>query len=196
MAGPAAGNMADVEIFILALTEILSRKRETLVDQWFSQAVATYPDESARFLKRKKDQFHNPVGHTLALETDALFTELLGDMDQQKIQASLDRIVRIRAIQDFCPSLALGFIASLKAIIWRELGDQIRQQGLAEEMRGLEGRLDQVLLMAFDVFMAVRQRIYEMKAEEVKRLYYQVIKKADILCPIPQQEEPDLPSGK
>ncbi|CAO0822175.1 RsbRD N-terminal domain-containing protein [Desulfarculales bacterium] len=188
--------MADVEIIILALTEILSRKREALVDQWFSQVVATYPDESASFLKRKKDQFQNPVGHTLAKETDILFGELVGDMDREKILASLNRIVRIRAIQDFSPTQALGFIPSLKTLIWHELGQQIAQKGLAEEMCALEGRLDQVLLMAFDVFIEVRQRIYEMKAEEVKRLYYQVIRRADILCPIPQQEEPDLPPTK
>jgi hypothetical protein len=180
----------------LALTDLLSRKKETLVDQWFNQVVATYPDESASFLKRKQDQFHNPVGHTLSRETEALFAELAGGMDREKIVASLDRIVRIRAIQDFTPSQALGFIPALKTIVWRELGKEIGQQGLTGELRALEGRIDELLLLAFDVYMTVRQRIYEMKTEEIKRLYYQVIRRADILCPIPQQEEPDLPPGK
>lgn len=180
----------------MALADLLSRKRETLVDQWFSQAVTTYPEESAGFLKRKKDQFQNPVGFTLAKEADELFGELLGSMDPDKLRASLDRIVRIRAIQDFTPTQALGFIPSIKALIWQELGKEIAKQGLAEEVRALEGRVDQVLLMAFDIFMAVRQRIYEIKSEEVKRLYYQVIRRADILCPIPQQEEPDLAPGE
>ncbi|MFH1035672.1 MAG: RsbRD N-terminal domain-containing protein [Pseudomonadota bacterium] len=180
----------------MALADILSRKQEALVDQWFSQVVATYPDESASFLKRKQDQFHNPVGHTLARETEAIFAELIGSMDQAKVTASLDRIVRIRAIQDFTPAHALAFIPALKDILWQELAKQKDQTGLAEEMRGLEGRIDQVLLLAFDVYMSVRQRIYEMKSEEIKRLYYQVIRRADILCPIPQQEEPDLPPAK
>jgi hypothetical protein len=183
-------------LFILALADFLSRKKDALVDQWFSQVVATYPDESARFLKRKQDQFQNPVGHTLARETEAIFAQLLGEMDRDKVAASLDRIVRIRAIQDFTPAQALGFIPSLKDIVWRELAKHKDQPGLVEEMRGLEARIDEVLLLAFDVYMSVRLRIYEMKAEEVKRLYYQVIRRADILCPIPQQEEPDLPPGK
>ena len=180
----------------MALAKLLIRKKASLVDQWFSQVVATYPDQSASFLKRKKDQFQNPVGHTLAEQTEAIFDQLTGDMDREKIQASLDRIVRIRAIQDFTPSQALAFIPSLKAIIAQGLGQEIDKQGLGQELRLLEQRLDEVLLMAFDVFMSVRQRIYEMKSEEVKRLYYQVLRRADVVCPIPQQEEPDLPQGK
>lgn len=180
----------------MTLSELLSRKKDTLVEQWFSQAVATYPDESARFLKRTKDQFHNPVGFTLARETEVLFAELLGEMDRDKVQASLDRMVRIRAIQDFTPSQALGFIPALKELLWHATAKEAGQPGLAEEMRALERRIDNLLLMAFDVYMSVRQRVYEMKSEEVKRLYYQVIRRADILCPIPQQEEPDLAPEK
>jgi hypothetical protein len=183
---------ADSEYFILALVELLIRKKAALADQWFGQVVATYPDESSRFLKRKQDQFHNPVGHTLAEHTEALLDQLIGPMDQEKITASLDRIVRIRAIQDFSASQALAFIPTLKGIVRRQFSKELAKGDMAEELRQLEERLDQVLLMAFDVFMSVRQRVYEIKCEEVKRLYYQVIRRADIVVPLPQQEEPDL----
>lgn len=180
----------------MALAEILKRKKASLADQWFNQAVATYPDESANFLKRKKDQFQNPVGYTLAEHTEAILDQLIGPMDLEQVAASLDRIVRIRAIQDFSPSQALAFIPTLKGLVRRELGKETAQAELAEELRQLEERLDQVLMMAFDIFMSVRQRVYEMKAEEVKRLYYQVLRRADVVCPIPQQEEPDLQPEK
>lgn len=176
----------------MALSDLLKHKKATLADQWFNQAVATYPDESASFLKRKKDQFQNPVGHTLAEHTEAILEQLIGPLDWEKVAASLDRIVRIRAIQDFSASQALAFIPTIKGIVRRELARDLAKQDMSEELRQFEERLDQVLLMAFDIFMSVRQRVYEIKCEEVKRLYYQVIRRADIMAPIPQQEEPDL----
>jgi hypothetical protein len=176
----------------LALAELLSRKKASLADQWFGQAVATYPDESATFLKRKHDQFQNPVGHTLAEHTEIILEQLIGAMDRETVAKSLDRIVRIRAIQDFSASQALVFIPTLKGLVRKELAKELAKENLGEELFQFEERLDQVLLMAFDIFMSVRQRVYEIKSEEVKRLYYQVIRRADILCPMPQQEEPDL----
>lgn len=179
-----------------AFTDLLNRKKSSLVDQWFNVAVSTYPEESARFLKRKKDQFHNPIGFNLAQQTETLFDLLVSGVDQEQAAKSLDQIVRLRAIQDFSPSEALGFILAIKPVVRNELGKEIAQAGLQKDLEAFEFEVDRMMLLAFDLFMACRERIYEIKANEVKSLYYQIIRRADVLCPIPQQLEPDLAPDK
>lgn len=180
------------------LAELLKAKDEAIVTRWFDQILATYPEESVRFFKGTKDPFHNPVGNTINREIKALFAELMaGELDRAKVSPFIDRIVRIRAVQDYTPSQAVGFVLGLKGVVRQTLAKELAAAGgLAEELTEFEGRVDDLALIAFDIYVGCREQIYELKATEVKNMYYNALRRADILCPIPQQEEPDMPQGK
>ncbi|MDI6814817.1 MAG: RsbRD N-terminal domain-containing protein, partial [Dehalococcoidales bacterium] len=94
----------------------------------------TYPSDTSRFLKQEKDRFLNPVGYTISQEIGAVYEELLQGMDFGKLSASLDNIIRIRSVQDFSPSQAIAFIFLLKKAIRDELGNEIRENQLFEEL--------------------------------------------------------------
>ena len=156
----------------LSLVEAVAARREAIVQEWLARTLQSYPEHTARFLGREKDRFRNPVGHTLKEALPALFDALLGGMGAAKVAPLLDGIVRIRAVQDFTAAQAVAFVFLLKRVVRGELGNEV-QGGLAgEELEALEARIDEMALLAFDLFMTCRERIYQIRADEAKRRVY------------------------
>jgi len=149
------------------LKKLLLEKKSTVLKKWFKSVVDTYPADTRRFLKEQKDQFANPVGSTISRELESLLEELLQGMDSKKVSQFLDNVIRIRAIQDFTPSEAIGFIFSLKKAIREELGDEIRESGLYKELLELESEIDKLGLLAFNIYMQCREKTYEIKVNEL-----------------------------
>jgi len=84
------------------------------------------------------------------------------------LSGKLEGIVKIRSVQQFNPSQALSFIFMLKKALRMELADQEANIRYQEELRLLETTIDQVALLLFDSYMAYREKIYEIKANELK----------------------------
>ena len=141
--------------------EALARRRGAIVAEWFERTIESYPDQSSRFLRGEKDPFRNPVGHTLREGLAVLFDELLAGMDSSRITAALDSIVRIRAVQDSTPSQAVGFLFLLKRIL--------REEEPEMEPAEIDTRIDGMILLAFDLYMKCREKIYEIRAAEAQR---------------------------
>ena len=132
-----------------------------LFEEWLERTLKTYPEHSSRFFFGEKDRFRNPIGHTLREGLAILLEELLGAMDSGRLQPALEEIVRMRAVQNFTPSEAVGFLFLLKEVA--------RERMTGAELVELESRVDRATLLAFDLFMRCREKIYEIQAEEAKR---------------------------
>jgi len=164
------------------LTGALAARKDAIVRAWLARTLETYPEGTARFLDKERDPFRNPVGQGLKEALPALFDELLGAMDPGRLAPLLDGIVRIRAVQDFSPSQAVAFVFLLKQVIREELGRPphlyplpLRGRGQgeggewAEDLGALDGRIDEVALLAFDLFMRCRDQMAAIKADEARR---------------------------
>ena len=138
-------------------------EKASIAEEWLERTAATYPRQTVQRLLREKDPFRNPVGHALRKELPLLTAELLGEMDQARVSAALESIVRIRAVQNFSASESVGFVFLLKGIL-RE-----RWKGREEERAAVEARIDAAALMAFDLYMKCREKIYEAVASEARR---------------------------
>ena len=134
---------------------------ETILEQWFTRTVQTYPKETVCFLATEKDPFRNPVGRALREGLTALLAEVLGEMDRTRIQSALDGIVHIRAVQDFTASEAVGFIFLLKPIL-RELMPE-------HDPVPLDTRVDEVALVAFDEYTRCREKVADIRVNESRR---------------------------
>jgi hypothetical protein len=99
---------------------VLSEQKRALLEKWLERTLATYPSQTLRFLQGEKDRFRNPVGHTLREGLATLLDELTGEMDPARIGPALESIVRLRAVQDFTPSQAVGFVYLLREILQEE----------------------------------------------------------------------------
>lgn len=145
------------------MTNTSPSRKQAIAERWFALTVQTYPAQSRQFLQREKDPFRNPVGQALHTHLPALLGELLGDMNPENVARSLGELMRMRAVQHFSAREALSFLFLLKRVLREELPAD-------EESRvGLDNRIDDMALTAFDIFMRCREQIYQLQANEAKR---------------------------
>ena len=170
------------------LKNLLSKKKKTILKRWFDLVIETYPPETIQFLKSQKDRFSNPVGSTIFQGLEDIFDQILQENDSEKICTFLDNIIRIRAVQDFTASQAIVFLFQLKKVIREELKDEIREKGLSDELLVLESAIEDLALLSFDIFMKCREQVYELKANEVKRMTFSLLKRANLIVDIEEQE--------
>lgn len=151
------------------LLEALVARKSAIVKEWLAQTIQTYPKHTSRFLSQEKDPFSNPVGHTLRETLPILFQRLVEGADAVILSRLLDPILRIRAVQDFSAGQAVAFIFLLKKVMREALGDETDRGPSGEALGAMEARIDEMALLAFDLFMKCREQLYEIKASEAKR---------------------------
>lgn len=152
----------------MKLLKLLSERKSSLTDRWLKRLFESYPPETAIFLKKEQDHFDNPVGYRIAEGIKGLVAALLTEMDRDQVQASLDEIIRIRAIQDFSPAQALAFIFLLKNVIREELAAELKDGHFAQELQELESRIDGLALLGMDVYTQRREKLNEIRVNEIK----------------------------
>lgn len=162
------------------LKKLLGEKKAVIVKQWFEQVIDTYPADTSLFLKKQKDPFANPVGNTTLEGLNGLFDELLGHTpDYAKMISLLDPIIRIRAVQDFTPSKAAGFIFFLKEIIKGHA--DISEYDMLREVLVFESKIDELGLLGFDIYMKCRETLMELRANEMKNRTFRAFERAGLV---------------
>ena len=178
----------------MRLNNLLAQRKTAILKNWFTLAIETYPPDTASFLKRQKDPFANPVGRTISLGLEALFNELLKEMDYEIITSFLDPIIRIRAIQNFSPSQAVSFIFLLKKAIRENTKKEVPEEQLFNELLLFESKIDQLVMIAFNLYMQCKEKIYDLKANEMRNSTYKAFKRAGLVREMPV-DEPDVKSN-
>jgi RsbT co-antagonist protein rsbRD N-terminal domain len=173
------------------LRGLLEEKKSSIVKKWVHAVFENYPADSTNFFLKQQDRFLNPVGHTISEGIRDIFNELLRDSDPEKFFPILNDIIKIKAVQDFTPSKALSFLFLLKKVIREEAGSEIQKKHLTDELTTFEAQIDQLILLSFDIYVKCRERIYELKTDDVRRMTYRLLRRANLICET--QEEGSSP---
>jgi len=177
------------------LKNLLQQKRSRIVKKWCDVVLSTYPEQSQKFLRKQKDAIANPVGCTISQGIESIYDELLKESESDKISLFLDNIVRVRAIQDFSPSQAVSFIFGLKDVIREVLENEVRQGEISEELVAFESKIDGLALRCFDIYNQCREKIFEIRVNEVRNESSRLLKMAGLVYEIPETES-DLEDEK
>ena len=161
----------------MSSVQALAGKKKEILAHWFQTTVDSYPADTARFLKNQPDPFANPVGQTTYQSLEALVDALISGSGRNVMQDALDAIIRIRAVQSFTPSKATVFVFALKDILRQHLAEAD-----GPEMEALDRQIDVMALTAFDVYMACREKIYEIKATESRKQFFGSLKRAGLIA--------------
>jgi hypothetical protein len=170
----------------VTLRQLIHERRDAIARSWLEATLATYPGNSAALFAREKDPFANPVGHSLRVGTEGILDAILAGTDAGEVRKHLHEIIKIRAIQSFTPSQALGFVYSLKEVVRAELGEAATDPTFTSELAALDAQIDRIALVAFDTYVECRQQVYELRLNEVKRQVSWVVGKMN------QQDRPQL----
>jgi hypothetical protein len=128
-----------------------TEEREAVLAEWLKRTLSDYPAATSRFLAREKDPFRNPVGQAFRDALPLLLDAVLDGKPGPRVDAALDDVMRIRAVQEFTASQAVAFLFLLKPIV---------RDPAANE------RIDVLALRAFDLYMQCREKIWEIQARQ------------------------------
>ncbi|RLB44216.1 MAG: hypothetical protein DRH12_00800 [Deltaproteobacteria bacterium] len=169
----------------MSLESFLIERKGSILPLWRDSLFDVYPPGSHGFLKNKKERFANPVGYTLSTELERLFGEIAKEDLTSEARSSLESILKIRAVQDLKPSEAVRFILDLKGIVRNEVNSKGSSGISSEELREFELKMDKICLEAFDIYNRCKQKIYELRVNEVKRQVSRLMERANLICEIP-----------
>ena len=157
----------------LPIYEVLQENEQHILAQWQSNVFG----QACRELlpgNTSRGQFTDPISYNIEKNTAAIFKWLIKAAADDDLAEALEEICRLKAIQEEKPSEALSFIFALKQIIYELLKDekQIRQN--KDELAKVNERIDKIALRAFDYYCACCAQIYELRVNEIKRMYGRV----------------------
>ena len=178
----------------MEIQDILLNNKPTIVKKWLAALIESYPEDTQRFLRKEGSRFANPVGHAVKEDMENLFEAFVGEKKNEMAMA-LENILRVRAIQDFTPSGAVSFLFRIKQITREAVGASKSSNGLSESVRELDKNMDEMILMAFDSYAKCREKIYELRVNEVRRQVTRLLQRANLVCEIPDVI-PDLSNEK
>lgn len=171
----------------MGLETLVAERKSAVVKKWFEHVVDTYPPDTAKFLKQQKDPFANPVGSTTIESLRGVFEEMLkAQPDRDLLSALLDPVIRIRAVQAmFTPSQAVGFTFFLKQIVREELHTELKDLQKLRDLQDFEQKIDELALIAFNIYMQCAQTIFQLKANHEKSKVYRAFSRAGLVEDIP-----------
>ncbi len=179
---------------VVMLEQLLLKKRSAILDKWLDLIADTHP-AGAAFLK-EKDRFANPVGYVFSSEIGTLYDGLLqGDIKSEKVAASLENIVKIRAVQDCTPSQAIIFIFLLKKAVRDELRRDLKDVNAFQDLLRLEAGIDELAMLTFDTYTQCREVIHNIRVSEIKRDRDSALRMLDRLTLRYGNLEGELPIG-
>ena len=152
-----------------ALRELLLETKAALARRWFRKILGAYEPATQLYVTEQADPFANPIGHALTTGTVALVAAVLEASAPETVCAQLEKIIKIRSLQDCLPSQSVMFTLLLKDVIREELGDKLQDPVLRSELSEIDAQIDQMTLFAFDIYTKCREQMYELRVNEVKR---------------------------
>ena len=167
--------------------ELLAANREVIVQDWYHHVLETYPPETAKLWKKGGDPFSNPVAVRSREGVEAVVDYLIRKQDDKALDTVLDyldQIIRVRAVQNFTPSQAAGFLFLLKKSVREILWHEIKRLGIWEQFVALESRIDGLALASLDLYAKCREKLHEIKLQELKREHMQLLKRAQLIVGI------------
>jgi len=163
---------------------VLEQKKSAILDRWFDLVLETYPADTQRFLKKQKSRFGNPVAQEISQGIEGVFDQLVKGAEGDAISSFLDRIVRVRAVQEFTPAQALGFIFGLKRVIREELAGS----PFPAELLECEAQIDRLALLAFNIYMTCKEQIFQLRVDEVKNRVGALLRRAKLVCDLSETD--------
>jgi hypothetical protein len=148
---------------------LLRERAPTVCRNWLDKALLVYSNAYRQFAGNHPDTFANPAGMILKEGLAALFEALVEGAEPERCRAALTPVIRLRAVQEMPPSQALAFVTQLKSVVREVLGDRMREGDWPDALLAFEAQIDQAALWAFDIYSECREKIFELRVNEMKR---------------------------
>ncbi len=150
------------------MADLIKSKRGQILERWREAVFDTYPEETRRFLRGEADRFRNPIGFTVSEAITKTLDVLASGLSREALEPALTDVIKIYAVQDAPASSALAFLFVLKRVLRETLGADNAELDLVRGFLDLEEQIDDIILLAFDIYSRSRDKIREIKVKEAR----------------------------
>lgn len=105
----------------------------------------------------------------IAPSLTALLDGLIEDVPVDSLRPALDELLRARSVQGLAPSAAVSFVFDLKRVMRQALPPEALASPCSEYLLALDNRIDRLGLAAFDVYVGLREQIFDLRVKDVQR---------------------------
>lgn len=162
----------------MRLRELLVERQAALCARWRDAILGEYGEATAARWRRVRDPFANPFGHALATGLPELLQAIAaGGEPAPRAVAALEAIVRMRSVQGLAPSRAVGFVLALRAAIRDELSAELAGGAGAADLVAVDGEIERLALLAFDVYARIREQVFKLRQDELKRSVASILRR-------------------
>ncbi len=163
------------------LKQHLTEKKSVILASWHD-ALLTLPEGGTPdFLENQKKLVSDATGSDVAQGLDGLFSALLQGVITDDAKRFLDCMIGIRAAHNIRASQTVAVILAVKNVVRNELGQSLKEPGVAEELTAWDSVVDEMALFAFDRYMESRESVLERRADEEKQETLRLLKKAKLI---------------
>ncbi len=155
---------------VQSFKKFLQEHKRAILEAWFQSLINIYPAERRDFLRRKEETFTNAIGSSIYEALAKLLGEIIEDKNLGRIEDSLRELIHLRAVEDFSPGQAISFLPTLRQIIKEELRSANLINAYQKEYDHLVNLIDELTMRAFDIYMGCREKIFNLKVKELKRI--------------------------
>lgn len=173
----------------MLFNERVKRDKAVLLQKWVDKYYAAYPLGSTGFVRTSTDRFKNPIGIITQTSLNTLYDAVIGeDIELADVHNALNELIKLRAIQEMPASRAVGPMAQLKSLFKEEVFDELVKenkdlkvlQEIFEEFFMVAARIDGLLLVSLDLYAEDREKVYNLRVEEIHRSQSQVVRWAKL----------------
>ena len=150
---------------------LLADHRAIIAQRWLDLAASTLPGDFASARHDAHDPFANPVAHLLRNCIDALVHALDVGVWAESIEPPLEAFLKFQALQSAPPSDSLRFLLAVKPLLREEYPVH------SGERDTLTSRLDDIVLLAFDIYVRCREKVFEARTNQIRRLHHVVVER-------------------
>jgi len=161
------------------------KHRAAIVQQWLDLATRDTRPQVARTPTGPRDQFDDPCGHLARACVEAMVDALDNGVNRCILDPPMEGFVKILALQERSPSEALAFVFSIRPVLRQELG----LEPTCPEWHELVARVDSIALVAFDIYMRCREKVYSARFNQIQRLHHVMVGRAGVLEGKKQEQE-------
>ncbi len=162
----------------MSLHELLIERRPALCARWLDAVLAEYGEVTAARWREERDRFANPVGHALAAGLPDILEAVTSDSEpSERAMCALEDIIRIRSVQTLTPSRSVAFVYLLRHAIRDELAAELKDGTHAAALAAIDARIEQLALLAFDLYVSLREQMFRLRQEELKRSVASILRR-------------------
>jgi len=151
----------------LALKILLKENKKEIISSWFHLIVSFFPKETIDFIINEKDRFLNPIGSNISDGIGVIYDFVIGEKDKDAVALAIENMVKIMAVENIKPSIAISFGYHLKRILMERWALYLKDNNFLNEFNVICEKIDELTLMAFDFYTACREKINRIRIKEL-----------------------------